>query len=105
MLRVLAVIYRAGHFLLLLIVHLGIDVAAAWKLPEKQRGIGVLSPKPRTVGFVVFVRWGCSFAHVKIQVTSWWTFVFRDTRRCCWCVVNVKKTACINELSHAVSQL
>lgn len=76
MLGVFTVIDRAGHFLLLLIVHLGVDVAAARKLPEKQRGIGILSPKPRTVGFVVFVRWGCSFAlHVLIQVTFWWTFV------------------------------
>lgn len=62
MLGVLAVIDGAGHFLLFLIVHLGVDIAAAWKLPEKQWGIGILSPKPRTVGFVVFVRWGCSFA-------------------------------------------
>lgn len=56
MLGVLAVIDRAGHLLFLLIVHLGVDVATAWELPEKQWGIGILSPKPRTVGFVVFVR-------------------------------------------------
>lgn len=68
MLGVLAVIDGAGHLLLLLVVHLGVDVAAAWELPEKQWGIGILSPKPRTVEFVVLVRWGCSSAlHLKFK--------------------------------------
>lgn len=55
---VLAVVDGAGHLLLLLVVHLGVDAAVSWKLPEKQWGIGILSPKPRTVGFIVFMRWG-----------------------------------------------
>lgn len=76
MLRVLAVIDRARHLLLLLVVHLGVDVAAARQLSEKQRGIGVLSPEPRTVAIVVFVRRGAGVLsrHVSIQVTfsgSW----------------------------------
>lgn len=61
MLRVLTVIDGARHLLLLLIVHLGVDIAAARQLSEKQRGIGVLSPEPRTVAFVVFVRRGLRF--------------------------------------------
>lgn len=58
MLRVLAVVDGARHLLLLLVVHLSIDVAVAWQLPKKQWRIGVLSPKPRTVAFVVFCKNG-----------------------------------------------
>lgn len=53
-LRVLTVVDWTGHFLFLLIVHLCVNAAAAWELPEKQWEIGVLSPPPRTVGFAVW---------------------------------------------------
>lgn len=52
-LGVLAVIHGAGHFLLLLVVHLGVDAVVSTQLPETQRRIGILSPEPRTVGFQV----------------------------------------------------
>lgn len=64
-LRVLAVVDRTGHFLFLLVVHLCVDAAAAWKLPEKERGIGVLSPLPRTVGFVVWSVDCCTAAFIR----------------------------------------
>lgn len=51
-------INRAGHLLLLLVVHLSVNVAATRELSEKQQGKGILSPKPRTVGFVDFLKHG-----------------------------------------------
>lgn len=70
MLGVLAVIDRARHLLLLLVVHLGVDVAVAGKFSEKQRGIGILSPKPRTVGFVVFVRFKIVLLHKMFHLSA-----------------------------------